>query len=87
MKQYLRILRRPQGETRERQSIPAHQSRALARRHGGGCRRLPAHVRHLRQSAATFARLETAILADDAAQVKREAHSLKSMTALVAPPS
>lgn len=36
------------------------------------------------QSApATFARLEQAIRADDAAQVKREAHSLKSMTALV----
>lgn len=32
---------------------------------------------------ATFARLEQAIEADDAAQVKREAHSLKSMTALV----
>lgn len=36
------------------------------------------------QSApATFDRLEQAIRADDAAQVKREAHSLKSMTALV----
>ncbi|WP_288407956.1 Hpt domain-containing protein [uncultured Herbaspirillum sp.] len=36
------------------------------------------------QSApATFARLEQAIRADDAPQVKREAHSLKSMTALV----
>lgn len=35
------------------------------------------------QSApATFARLEQAIHTDDAAQVKREAHSLKSMTAL-----
>ncbi|WP_343741139.1 Hpt domain-containing protein [Herbaspirillum huttiense] len=36
------------------------------------------------QSApATFDRLAQAIRADDAAQVKREAHSLKSMTALV----
>lgn len=36
------------------------------------------------QSApATFARLEQAIGAEDAQQVKREAHSLKSMTALV----
>ncbi|KAF1042188.1 MAG: hypothetical protein GAK35_02849 [Herbaspirillum frisingense] len=36
------------------------------------------------QSApATFGRLEDAIKADDAQQVKREAHSLKSMTALV----
>jgi len=36
-----------------------------------------------KSAPANFARLEAAILADDAAQVKREAHSLKSMTALV----
>ncbi len=36
-----------------------------------------------KSAPATFARLEAAILADEAAQVKREAHSLKSMTALV----
>lgn len=51
---------------------------------GGDC----AACRHMfgtfAQSApATFARLEAAITADDAVQVKREAHSLKSMTALV----
>ena len=36
-----------------------------------------------KSAPATFARLESAILAEEAAQVKREAHSLKSMTALV----
>ncbi|MBP0596728.1 Hpt domain-containing protein [Herbaspirillum sp. LeCh32-8] len=36
-----------------------------------------------KSAPATFGRLEAAIAADDAAQVKREAHSLKSMTALV----
>lgn len=36
-----------------------------------------------RSAPATFARLEEAIEADDAPRVKREAHSLKSMTALV----
>lgn len=36
-----------------------------------------------KSAPATFARLEAAILAEEAAQVKREAHSLKSMTALV----
>ena len=36
-----------------------------------------------RSAPETFARLEAAIGMDDAAQVKREAHSLKSMTALV----
>jgi len=36
-----------------------------------------------KSAPANFARLEAAILVDDAVQVKREAHSLKSMTALV----
>lgn len=36
-----------------------------------------------KSAPATFGRLEQAIAADDAPQVKREAHSLKSMTALV----
>ncbi len=36
-----------------------------------------------KSAPATFARLESAILADVAAEVKRESHSLKSMTALV----
>ncbi|NUU00766.1 Hpt domain-containing protein [Herbaspirillum robiniae] len=36
-----------------------------------------------KSAPATFGRLEQAITADDAQQVKREAHSLKSMTALV----
>lgn len=36
-----------------------------------------------KSAPAIFARLESAIRTDEAAQVKREAHSLKSMTALV----
>jgi len=37
----------------------------------------------LKSAPATFARLDAAIQQDDAVQVKREAHSLKSTTALV----
>ncbi|GEM_PF-842635 len=85
MEQYIAYIASASGEKRVNDHRYQHiNPEPLLEAMGGDA----AACRHMfgtfAQSApATFARLEQAIHADDAAQVKREAHSLKSMTALV----